>query len=129
LSECHHDKQIVNTIFGSVKILYLDPVPSVSTIVEPSRADSNTVTSISNYISSWVVLKRFSEPLKKVDLFQMRMKAGPNGPAVLSAIADANALWSSRIARSVVKLSSYTCEGVVLEQIQEKLNKSYAPSN
>jgi hypothetical protein len=68
----------------------MKPEYSVSTIIEESKADESLINEISEYIQTWSFLKHMPKlgPSKII----LSNKAGPNGPATITAIEDLTAL-------------------------------------
>jgi len=78
------------SVFRIIESFRSKPEYKIDTIVDPSSADESLIDEISTFIRSWDKLKLI--PQLVPSQLVMSNKAGPNGPATISAIKDLTAL-------------------------------------
>jgi hypothetical protein len=108
LSSDHRVKQEVNTLFGAVKLLKLSPCTDTRTITAPFTGDPGFLSEFTNYCKTWKGVKR--QNLTPITDIPLRASAGPNGPAILTALSDISALMADpSLEESVLNLMGQTC--------------------
>jgi hypothetical protein len=80
------------SVFRIIESFRSKPEYKVDTIITESTSDKGLVDEISDYIRNWSQLSKV--PKLKPPRLVMSNKAGPNGPATISAIKDLTALRS-----------------------------------
>jgi hypothetical protein len=101
-------KQEVNTLFGAVKLLKLSPNTNTRTITDPFDGDPEFLSEFTKYCYTWKGVKR--QNFKPLDDILLRASAGPNGPAILTALSDIAALKADpSLEASVLELIGHTC--------------------
>jgi len=104
------------SVFRIIESFRSEPVYDVESITSDSTADENLIEEISCYIRSWDKLRLI--PKLVPSQLVMSNKAGPNGPATISAIKDLTALRKEpklldsikqmlRISSTFIDLDSY----------------------
>lgn len=99
----------------------ITPQYEVSTIITPTKPDKGLIDEITAFMKTWPGIKLLgSKPLK--GYLVMSSKAGPNGPATISALKDLNLIRGSNLEAPIKFLLSKTLSGLNLDQF--KVDKS-----
>lgn len=116
------------SVMRIIESFRMKPEYSVNTIIEESKADENLINEISDYIQTCPVVKLIP-PLGQSTLV-MSNKAGPNGPASITAIQDLTALrlHEPELLQSIKQLMVYTIPGFNTEHYKSHEDKGFKAS-
>jgi len=109
-------KRYVFSVWRSIELLRISPQYLVDTITKKTQPDLNLIEDISRFIKTWSGMKVLPRKPARGYLV-MSTKAGPNGPASISAIEDLLPLSRDKpLFASVIKLLGTSVPGLDPEQ-------------
>lgn len=124
LSDVPQDKQLANTVFTTVRCLFLQPVMDVSTVTSPYTGEAGELEKFTAFCSNWAGVPARQKLAPTGDI-KLRSTAGPNGPAVLTSLRDIHALREApELLKLLRDLAKHTFGPGLRQQFEEWVAKS-----